>query len=117
MNPLSLHYDKNLESKPSPDAEGCSDERFDETREQAFRENSAGRLMAAYREWCGTEGPGVLTREQLREDIERLMRDAVERAVQRMIWATYAPAGLPAEEKRAWDCALNVATNAMRGKP
>jgi hypothetical protein len=66
--------------KPSPDAEGCSDEEFDRKRARAFSANSAALLVAAYRDWYGTEGPGVLTREALRHDIERLMHDAVKRA-------------------------------------
>ena len=80
-----------VRGKPSPDAEGCSDEEFDRKRARAFAENSAGLLVAAYRDWYGTEGPGVLTREALREDIERLMRDAVKRAASGLAVMTVPP--------------------------
>ena len=67
-----------LLDRPSPDAEGCSDEEFDRKRARAFAENSAGLLVAAYRalleearEWLDRGGFAVDLAARIRAVLEK----------------------------------------------
>jgi hypothetical protein len=58
--------------------DGCSERLFRKIVNEALRERSGARLVAAYRSWWGTDGAGIFTRLQLADDIDALVAAAVE---------------------------------------
>lgn len=98
------------------DDDTISEERLEEIVQQACEpglppDRRAGKLLAGWRSYLGTEGPGVLTRLMMARQTEMVIRAALqefkEKAAQ-TAWGTTVPLGNFGTEKRNEFAILNM---------